>query len=144
MRQHKYYIATLIVVICVAIVFYALWVRKSRDHSDLEQQCQYAARLAQDRFEDFRAKGSDYDYHYGVAQLVSFYDSYLLLTVETQGETNANCLYLNQLLGVLMDYPELTSEQVSQLVAITAILGRDISDANAFNQIFALYNQLTR
>lgn len=144
MKHKKLLMTALIVALCASTVFCALWVRQTRDHSDLEQQCQYASRLAYERFRDYQDNGSDYDYYYGVSQLVSFYDSYTYLVTETEGSTDTDCLYLNQLLGVLMDYPELTTEQVRTLVNITSELSWEISNPNAYNQIFLLYNELTR
>ena len=94
------------------------------------------------RFCDYRDEGSAYDYHYGVSEFVSFYNSYMSLITADSGQTDVNCIYLNQLIGRLMYFPELTDDQVGQLVAITAMLSEDIYDENAYNQMFSLFNSM--
>jgi len=90
------------------------------------------------------SNANEYDYHYGVAELTAFYDAYCILRIETKGELDTNCLYINQLLGELLDHPELNEDQVKMLVELSGILKENPHDGNAYVLVFALYNELTR
>ena len=133
----------LVTAMILAVVFGFLWYRERNDHTDLEQLCAHSASSAHARFCDYHATGSTFSYHYGVAELVSFYNSYKLLCVETQGSTDTNCLYLNNLIGSLMLSREAPEEVSDQLVAITALLSENIYDDNAFDLAFFVHNQLS-
>ncbi len=135
---------TAVLLLILTIVFCGLWWRASRDTSQLEQLCRYSASRACDRFGDYMETGSQYDFRYGVSELTSFYNSYTLLTVETTGSTNTDCTQVNQLLGMLMDLPELSGETVELLICATERLSRDIHDQNAYAELFAAYNAIAR
>ncbi len=124
--------------------FSLLWSCLRNDAPVMEQACTYAAGNANARFWDYLSYGNEYDYRYGVAELTAFYDAYVLLCTETEGSTNTNCLHINQLLGILMDYPVLQEEQVKMLVELTGLLKENPGDGNAYVLVFDLYNQLTR
>ena len=141
-KNPKILAIALSVVLLASTVFGCLWILEKRDHSELEQLCRYSAHRACERFGSYRDKDSGYDYDYGVSELVSFYNSYMNLIIGETGSTDTNCIYLNQLLGVLMKKPELTAEQKNTLVMITDQLSRDIYDVNVYDDIFFLYNQL--
>ncbi len=133
-----------VLLLILSIVFCGLWRMASRDTSQLEQLCQYSVSRACERFGDYRKTGSQYDYQYGVSELTSFYNSYTLLTVETTGSTNTDCTQVNQLLGMLMDLPELSGEALELLISATGELSRDIHDQNAYAQLLAVYHAITR
>ena len=125
-------------------VFAFLWNQERKDHGDLESLCVSCAYRAFDRFSELREGKSDFNYCYGVAEMTAFYNVYMKLTVETTGSTDANCVYLNQLLGDLMYQPELTAQQVNELIAISFMLSEDIYDESAYQRVFSLHNELTR
>lgn len=132
----------LIAVICLAIVFCSLLLNEKADTSDAEDLCRHSARLAYSRFSEYREDGAAYDYHYAVAELESFRNAYMALVTEEKGSTNPYCIYLNQLIGKLMEFPELTPLQIDELVSITSMLANDIHDDNAYHKVFSLYNEL--
>ena len=131
------------VLLCLCLVFGGLWLKEKQDSSELEQLCSYCAYNVYERFSDYRERGSEYAYHYGVAELTAYYNCYSMLMSETEGSLT-NRKYLNSLLGVLMDYPELTKEQIGQLVTIGYQLSRNVYDENAYDDVFSLYNELSR
>ena len=144
MKGKKLLALLLIMAVCCAAVFGILWSREKKDHSDLEFLCRYSAYRAYDRFSKLRDGDSDYDYRYGVAELTSFYNAYMNLVIANTDTTDTNCLYLNQLLGELMDATELTQERINELITISSMLSEDIYDESAFQRIFSLYNELSR
>lgn len=144
MKNRKGNVILIAVLLCASFVFAGLWIGEKRDHSELEDLCVSSAYRAYDRFSRYLDSGSAYDYAYGVAELESFFNSYMSLVVLETGSTDPNCVYLNQLIGTLMDYPELTKHQKMMLVSISAGLKENIYDLNVYDDIFALYNELTR
>ena len=144
MKNRKVYVFLIALLLCASIIFAGLWIGEKRDHSELEDLCIYSAYSAYDRFSRYLENGSAYDYAYGVAELESFLNSYMSLVVLKTGSTDPNCVYLNQLIGVLMDQPELTDSQKMMLVSICAGLKENIYDLNVYDDIFALYNELAR
>ena len=66
--------------------------------AELEQLCSYCAYNVYERFSDYRERGSEYAYHYGVAELTAYYNCYSMLMSETEGSLT-NRKYLNSLLG---------------------------------------------
>jgi len=143
-KNRKGYVILIAVLLCVSIVFACLWIAEKKDHSELEDLCVVSAYRAHDRFSRYLDSGSAYDYAYGVAELESFLNSYMSLVVLETGSTDPNCVYLNQLIGRLMNQPELTQEQKKMLVSISAGLKENIYDLNVYDDVFALYNELTR
>ena len=144
MKFKRLVIALLVCALCTLMVCAFGWYRAERDQSDLEQVCYYAAANANERFCSYQQRGSEYDYHYAVSELTAFYDAYAVLTAGSDSVPDSNRLYLNQLLGHLMDYPELDGEVVQLLAELTAKLKVDIHDANAYDDIFCVYNHLAR
>jgi len=134
--------STLVFFVCFTIVLCGLWTKERTEYAGLENLCRYSAGRVQDRFVQYQQRGSEYDYRYGVSELVSFLNSYKLLIVETEGQTNTNCLYLNQLIGKLMGLPSLTSDQAGRLAEIGGLLSKDIRDETAYQKIFSLFNEL--
>ena len=116
--------------------------KEKSEYTELENLCRYSAVRVHDRFVQYQQRGSEYDYRYGVSELVSFLNSYKLLTVETERQTNTDCLYLNQLIGKLMDIPHLNRDQLRQLVEIAGLLCENIRDETAYQRIFSLFNEL--
>ena len=104
----------------------------------------YSAERAAERFRQYEEYRSEFDYHYAVSELNSFCNAYHYLVVETEGSTDTNFVWLNQLVGELMDYPELTQEQIVLLASAMDTLSGNISDDNAYDDIFAVYNELVR
>ncbi len=133
-----------VLLLCTSILFCGLWLAERESREDLEQLCRHSAQQAKDRLESFRLQGSAYDYAYAVAELTSYYNSYMLLTIQESGSSNVNAVWLNRLLGVLMTYPELTREQEDSLIEALCLLTADISDDNAYQILFGICNGLTR
>ena len=100
--KKNYLYCALVILTCLSILLCGFWMKGKREHKDLETLCQYSAGRVYERFARYQQQGSEYDYHYGVSEMVSFLNSYKLLIVETEGQTNTNCGYLNQLVGKLM------------------------------------------
>ena len=142
-KGRKITMILLVAAMILAGVFGFLWHRECSSYAELEQLCLHSAHSAHERFSDYHATGSSFSYYYGVAELVSFYNSYKLLCVETEGSTDTNCLYLNNLIGSLMLSQEAPEEVSDQLVAITALLSENIYDDNAFDLAFYVHNQLS-
>ena len=144
MGSKKIFVIFLVIALCCSMVFGILWQREKNDTSDLEQVCITALTGANCRLVDYLDHFSAYDYHYAVAEMEAFYDAYCVYRSKTAEELRTNCVYANQLIGELMDYPDLTKEQVEELISITCLLIENIDDENAYHRIFALYNELTR
>lgn len=134
----------LVVFICLSVMFFGNWMFEKQNNAELESLCQYSAGRMRGRFADYGENGSEYDYHYGVSELVSFYNAYFHLTAESAGSTDSNCLHINLLLGELMKYPELSSEQINLMVSVAGMLLENVHDDNAHRLIFELYNTLVR
>lgn len=134
----------LAIALCLSGVLYGLWVKERNDHSELEELAQYCANSANKRFEDYRARPSDFNFNYGVSEFVSFYNAYFKLTVEKDGSTDSNVLYINQLIADLMFEPEEAKGYIDELIQITNLLEADIYDDEAYRLIFSLHNQLSR
>ncbi len=132
------------VTICLCILFCSLWLFERNAQNEMKRLCQYSAHRTAARFASYRETGSEYDYSYGVAELVSFYNAYTMLVTNSKDATDMNCISLNRLIGVLMDRQELSREQIDCITKAMHQLEQNAFDENAYIGLDSVYFALTK
>ena len=133
----------LVAALCSCTALGLSWNHEKQKADKFETVCRYAAENANTRFQGYLNTGSEYDYHYAVAELTAFYDALVVLTDGSE-ESHDIRISLNRLLGELMEYPDLSEDQLRDLIDLTAMLKADHFDDNAYIRISNVYNSLTR
>ena len=65
--------AVLVVLIGVSFFTLGLSIQEKTDNDKLESLCKYSAQRAVERLQRYEERGSQYDYHYAVAELTGFF-----------------------------------------------------------------------
>lgn len=105
----------------------------------LEQCCVSFAYGAKTAFADYAHDGKDANYWQGVAEFRGFMQSYRLLTEEDSGgEYN----WLSRLYASLVFDKDKVTEHIEQLRKVMRLLSEDYTDANAFEELSRLNNEI--
>ena len=129
-----------VLLLCLAVLFFALWHIEKGKEEKLELLCQASAASCLDALVEYRDSGAELDFLSAVSEFRAFMQAYHLLTEETS--RHGNYTFLNEAYGYMLCDRGKIDDNLDLLIDAMAILSEDIFSYTGHDMMYDLYIRL--